>query len=128
MRARPHSAEETQFLADNVAGRALDVSYASLEQAPAVLLAGFEPEDESPIVFLRLRKAVRRGRLAVYSLAALASPGLARMSGVLLSTAPGSEADALTSLLTGEGLDDAGHAAAAALRDSGAVILAGERL
>jgi NADH-quinone oxidoreductase subunit G len=27
---------------------------------PAVLLAGFEPEEESPIVFLRLRKAVRR--------------------------------------------------------------------
>jgi NADH-quinone oxidoreductase subunit G len=128
MRARPHSAEETQFLADYVAGRAVDVSYASLEQAPAVLLAGFEPEDESPIVFLRLRKAARHGRLAVYSLAALASPALARMSGVLLSTVPGSEADALAGLLTGEGLDDAGRAAAAALRESGAVILAGERL
>jgi NADH-quinone oxidoreductase subunit G len=128
MRARPHSAEETQFLADHVAGRAMEVSYASLEQAPAVLLAGFEPEDESPIVFLRLRKAVRHASLAVYSLAALASPGLARMSGVLLSTRPGSEADALASLAAGEGLDDAGSAAAAALRRSGAVILAGERL
>jgi NADH-quinone oxidoreductase subunit G len=128
MRARPHSAEETQFLADNVAGRPLDVSYASLERAPAVLLAGFEPEDESPIVFLRLRKAVRHGSLAVYSLAALASPGLARMSGVLLSTVPGSEADALASLLAGEDLAEAGRAAAAALRQSGAVILAGERL
>jgi NADH-quinone oxidoreductase subunit G len=128
MRARPHSAEETQFLADNVAGRALDVSYDRLEHAPAVLLAGFEPEDESPIVFLRLRKAVRHASLAVYSLAALASPGLARMSGVLLSTVPGSEADALTSLLASEGLDDAGQAAAAALRQPGAVILAGERL
>src|SRR4029077_10096857 len=60
MRARPHSAEEEQFLAGSVAGRGIGVSYADLEQSPAVLLAGFEPEDESPIIFLRLRKAVRR--------------------------------------------------------------------
>src|SRR5712691_11865419 len=128
MRARPHSAEETQFLAGNVAGRAIDVSYASLERAPAVLLAGFEPEDESPIVFLRLRKAVKHASLTVYSLAALASPGLARMSGVLLSTRPGSEADALAGLAAGEGLDAAAASAASALRRPGAVILAGERL
>ncbi len=98
MRARPHSAEETQFLADRVAGRGLQVSYASLQQAPAVLLAGFEPQDESPIVFLRLRKAVRSGTLTVYSLAALASPGLDRLSGVLLPTVPGAEAAALSAL------------------------------
>ena len=60
MRARPHSAEEEQFLAARVAGRGITVSYADLEAAPAVLLAGFEPEDESPIVFLRLRKAARQ--------------------------------------------------------------------
>ena len=36
---------------------------------PAVLLAGFEPEDESPIVFLRLRKAARKDKLAVFSVA-----------------------------------------------------------
>ena len=59
MRARPHSAEETQFLAGSVAGRASGVTYAGLERAGAVLLAGFEPQDESPIVFLRLRKAAR---------------------------------------------------------------------
>ena len=46
-----------------------------------MLLAGFEPEDESPIVFLRLRKAARKHGLRVYSIAALADPGLARMSG-----------------------------------------------
>ena len=61
MRARPHSAEELQFLADHVAGR-ISVTYDELEHAPAVLLAGFEPEDECPIVFLRLRKAVRTSR------------------------------------------------------------------
>jgi NADH-quinone oxidoreductase subunit G len=58
MRARPHSAEELRFLADHVAGR-ISVTYGELEHAPAVLLAGFEPEDECPIVFLRLRKGVR---------------------------------------------------------------------
>ncbi len=93
-----------------------------------MLLAGFEPEDESPIVFLRLRKAVRAGTLTVYSLAALASPGLTRMSGVLLPVEPGGEAAALASLADGTDVDDAGRAAIAALRQRGAVIMAGERL
>ena len=128
MRARPHSAEETEFLAANVAGRGIDVSYADLERAPAVLLAGFEPDDESPIVFLRLRKAVRRGTLTVYSAAPLASHGLANLSGVLLPTVPGAEAEALGSLITGSGLDEAGRAAAQALTQDGAIILVGERL
>ncbi|HCU94773.1 MAG TPA: NADH-quinone oxidoreductase subunit G, partial [Actinobacteria bacterium] len=92
LRARPHSAEEAQFLAACVAGRGIGVSYASLERAPAVLLAGFEPEEESPIVFLRLRKAARKNRLAVYSVAALAVAGLRRMSGTLLTVVPGGEA------------------------------------
>jgi NADH-quinone oxidoreductase subunit G len=130
MRARPHSAEETEFLAGVVAGRSSGVTYQSLEQATAVLLAGFEPQDESPIVFLRLRKAARAGHLAVYSLAALAGPGLSRMSGTLLPTRPGEEAEALERLAgaTELGLDEASRAAAQALREPGAVILVGERL
>jgi NADH-quinone oxidoreductase subunit G len=155
MRARPHSAEETQFLSEYVAGRS-DVSYASLQRAPAVLLAGFEPQDESPIVFLRLRKAVRAGTQAVYSIAALASRGLAKLDGVLLPTVPGTEASALTALAdaarpgdertagagqaggavpAGAGSPGGGapdrdpvRAAASALSQPGAVILAGERL
>jgi NADH-quinone oxidoreductase subunit G len=127
MRARPHSAEEAQFLADHVVGRfpGEGVSYADLERAPAVLLAGFEPEDESPIVFLRLRKAARRGA-AVYSLAALASPGLRKLNGVLLPTLPGKETAAATALA--EEADGSSTEARAALRRPGAVILAGERL
>ena len=128
MRARAHSAEETEILAARVAGHGIDVSYTDLERAPAVLLAGFEPDDESPIVFLRLRKAARRGTLAVYSIAPLASRGLIRMSGVLLPTMPGAEAAALGSLISGTGLDEAGRAAAEALTAGGAIILAGERL
>jgi NADH-quinone oxidoreductase subunit G len=128
MRARPHSAEETQFLAGHAAGRAPGVTYADLERAGAVLLAGFEPQDESPIVFLRLRKAARAGRLAVYSLAAVAGPGLERMSGTLLPTVPGDEAEALGRLAAGTDLDNASRAAAMGLRQPGALILAGERL
>ncbi|HEX4658553.1 MAG TPA: NADH-quinone oxidoreductase subunit G [Streptosporangiaceae bacterium] len=128
MRARPHSAEETQFLAGTVAGRASGVTYADLERASTVLLAGFEPQDESPIVFLRLRKAARGGKLAVYSLAAVAGPGLERMSGTLLPTVPGDEAEALGRLASGTDLEGPGRGAAEALRRPGAVILAGERL
>jgi NADH-quinone oxidoreductase subunit G len=130
MRARPHSAEELQFLADHVSGR-VNLTYGELEQAPAVLLAGFEPEDESPIVFLRLRKAVRHHGTAVYSLAAFASLGLTKLSGTLLPTLPGAEAAAMTTLAA-----DAGAAAGqrdvpalvTALRQAGAAILVGERL
>jgi NADH-quinone oxidoreductase subunit G len=136
MRARPHSAEETDFLASAVAGTTPEsgVSYASLQQAPTVLLAGFEPEDESPIVFLRLRKAVKSGHTSVYSVAALASRGLTKLSGTLLPTLPGGEADLLSQLADPAGLaaaspaDDVFAAAAQALSKPGSVILAGERL
>jgi NADH-quinone oxidoreductase subunit G len=131
MRARPHSAEEDEFLASCVAGRGIDVTYADLEQAPAVLLAGFEPEDESPIIFLRLRKAVRKHHLPVYSIAALSTWGLRKLSGSLIATAPGDEAGALTSLAAGSGGAIEGDSlteAAAALSKPGAIVLVGERL
>jgi len=144
MRARPHSVEEEQFLAACVAGRDIGVSYDDLEAAPAVLLAGFEPEDESPIIFLRLRKAVRRRGLRVFSLAALASPGLVKLSGELLETLPGDEARALNVLAgggmwgllppeaggTGEAAPsaDARQRTSSALAEPGAIILVGERL
>lgn len=128
MRARAHSAEEEQFLAARVAGRGIEVSYADLEVAPAVLLAGFEPEDESPIVFLRLRKAARKTGLRVFSVAALASPGLEKVFGTLLPTVPGAEPAALTALAAGGGTDPDIEAAADLLARPGAVILVGERL
>ena len=115
-RARAHSAEETQFLGARVAGRG-GVTYADLETAPTVLLAGFEPEEESPIVFLRLRKAVRKRGLRVRSIAPYASRGLTKLSGGLLPAVPGGEAAALDALHRDE-----------ALAQPGAVILAGERL
>ncbi len=116
MRARPASDEEASFLTGHVAGSCGPV-YRDLEHAPAVLLVAFEPEEESPIVFLRLRKAARRGTRVV-SVAPLASDGLAKMSGTLIGSVPGSSAAALGSL------DDD---TTAALKQPGAVIMVGER-
>jgi NADH-quinone oxidoreductase subunit G len=132
-RARVHSAEEADFLAAAVAGRGVDidgtgVSYALLEAAPAVLLVGFEPEEESPIVFLRLRKAARARSLAVYSVATHTSRGLRKLSGSLLPAAPGTETEWLEALAEGDPLDGAAGDAAEALRLPGAVLLVGERL
>jgi len=128
MRARPHSPEEEQFLAARVAGRGIEVSYADLEAAPAVLLAGFEPEDESPIVFLRLRKAARKNNLAVFSVAALGSPGLEKVFGTLLPTVPGAEPETLTALAAAATGDANIERAAELLAKPGSVILVGERL
>ncbi|MEV8324764.1 NADH-quinone oxidoreductase subunit G [Kitasatospora sp. NPDC056731] len=132
-RARPHSGEEADFLAAAVAGRGVDVdgeglTYEQLEQTSAVLLAGFEPEEESPIVFLRLRKASRDRGLKVYSVAAFASRGLAKLRGALLPAAPGTEAEWFAALAADEPLNDEAGRAAELLRGPGAVILVGERL
>src|SRR5436190_1724689 len=129
-RARPHSAEEAEFLAASVAGRGIETTYADLEAAPVVLLVAFDPEEESPIVFLRLRKAAGRGR-AVATIAPMATRGLRKLSATLLPAAPGSEAHvaaALASASTAGDLGDRGTKVAEALRQPGAVILVGERL
>ena len=97
-RSRPHSAEEAQFLAHAVAGLPQSVSYADIESAPAVLLAGFEPEEESPIVFLRLRKAFRKHALPVLSVGPFATRGLHKMGGRHIPAVPGGEAAALDAL------------------------------
>ncbi len=115
-RVRPGSDEELAFLASSVAGRYLETTYADLEAARAVLLVGFEPEEESPIVFLRLRKAVLKRGAKVTTVAAFRSPGAEKLSATLLQTVPGQETAALT------GLDRA------LLSAPGSVILVGERL
>ncbi|MFJ6635407.1 NADH-quinone oxidoreductase subunit G [Streptomyces sp. NPDC091376] len=132
-RARVHSSEEADFLAARVAGHGRDldregVTYTSLEAAPAVLLVGFESEEEAPGVFLRLRKAARRHGLRTYALATHATRGLTKAGGVLLPAAPGTETEWLNALASGTGLEGDGATAAEALRAEGAVIVVGERL
>ena len=70
-----------------------------------MLLVGLEPEDESPIVFLRLRKAFRKHRTAVYAVAPVATRGLAKVGGTLIPTAPGTEPEVLRALGEGSGTD-----------------------
>lgn len=132
-RARVHSVEEAEFLAAHVAGRGTTVTYDSLETAPVVLLAGFEPEEESPIVYLRLRKAARKHGLPVYSVAPYSSRGLDRMSGRLLQAVPGAEPYLLDAIRTGENHTPATNSAqfaelARLLREPGSVIMVGERM
>ncbi|MER6268928.1 NADH-quinone oxidoreductase subunit G [Streptomyces sp900105755] len=132
-RARVHTSEEADFLAARVAGRGRDldgtgVTYTSLEQAPAVLLVGFESEEEAPGVFLRLRKAWRKHKQQVFSLATYATRGLEKAGGTLLPAAPGTETEWLDALASGVGLEESGTRAAEALRSDGAVIVVGERL
>ena len=124
-RARTHSAEEEAFLGHHVAGTRMLVTFADLEQASAVLLVGFEPEDEGGIVFLRLRKGASAGRTRVFSVAPLASRGLARLDGTLLPAAPGTEPEVLDAVVR-RARGPIGQAAAAL--GTGAVIVVGERL
>ncbi|MGZ4593099.1 MAG: NADH-quinone oxidoreductase subunit G, partial [Actinomycetes bacterium] len=123
-RARPHSAEEEQFLAAHVAGTGIHVSYDDLEHASSVLLVGLEPEEESPIVFLRLRKAVRKG-LTVHAIGPFASRGLEKLNGILLPAAPGTEPEVLDALAS---RDKRVSKAADAVHGARSVILVGERL
>jgi len=119
-RSRPLSAEEAEFLAAHVVLTGPDnggVTYADLETAKTVVLVGFEPEDEAGAIFLRLRKAARRGT-RVLSIAPFSSRGLQKMYGTLIPTAPGDEPAALDSLL--------GHADHGI--DATSVVLVGERL
>src|SRR5450631_3670368 len=136
-RARVHSGEELAFLGSHVAGRSLGVTYADLEAASTVLLVGFEPEEESPMVFLRLRKAVLKKHAKVVSVAALATRGLDKLRGRLIAAVPGTEAVVLSALAAGGSVEAPAGVAdqsalftetAAGLGLPGAVILVGERL
>ncbi|MDG4827990.1 NADH-quinone oxidoreductase subunit G [Solwaraspora sp. WMMD1047] len=121
-RARPVSAEETEFLASNVAG-ITEVTYADLDKASAVVIAGLEPEEECPILFLRLRKAYLKRGLPVLAVAPFASRGLTKLGATVVTAVPGQEARVLA--------DEESIASALRERPAGAgtpVLLVGERL
>jgi NADH-quinone oxidoreductase subunit G len=111
-RARPSSPEEAQFLAHHVAGHGPGVTFEELVKAPSVLFAGFDPEDEGGILYLRLRQAGTK----VYSLAAFKSRAIERLGGKLIPCPPGAEGHWLGSL---DGAD---------AEFAGCVIVVGERL
>ncbi|HVX44928.1 MAG TPA: NADH-quinone oxidoreductase subunit G, partial [Mycobacteriales bacterium] len=123
-RARPHSVEEQDFLAARVAGQ-FGPTFSDLEASPATLLVGLEAEEEAPVVFLRLRKAWRKNRSAIYAIAPFTTKSVSKCGGTLLPCAPGVEPEVLEALA--EGSQEVAQVAQA-LRQPGAVILAGERL
>lgn len=123
-RNRSQSPEEAHFLASHVAGTSLtdSLNYQDLESAPVTLLVALEPEEESPIIFLRLRKSARMHNTTVLSVAPYTSRGLAKMSGRLISSAPGGEPQILDSMC------EHNNEFGALLHQPGSVILIGERL
>jgi len=95
-RSRPHSQEETDFLAAHVVGS--KVNYQDIDSADHVVLVGFEPEEESPIIFLRIRKQVRKRALEVTAITPYQSRGFKKLNAKSVLTAPGQEAVALNGL------------------------------
>src|SRR5882757_8200259 len=91
-RTRPHSAEELDFLAAHVAGvtpASGAVTFTDVENSPATLLVGLEPEEEAPVLFLRLRKAWRKHGSKIFAIAPFGTTGLTKTGGTLLPSAPG---------------------------------------
>ena len=95
-RSRPHSDEEREFLAAHVVGS--KVRYSDIDTADHVVLVGFEPEEESPIVFLRIRKQVRKRALAVTAISPWNTRGFKKLQAKYIGVAPGAQASAIAQL------------------------------
>ncbi len=110
-RSRLSSDEEREFLAAHVVGST--TRYTDIDRADHVLLVGFEPEEESPIVFLRLNKQVRKRALKVTAIATKLSIGVEKLNGEFVKVVPGQEAAAIASQsLTGKSVILVGERAA----------------
>jgi NADH-quinone oxidoreductase subunit G len=121
-RARLTSDEERNFLAAHVVGTT--VNYKDLDRADHVVLLGFEAEEESPIVFLRLYKQVRKRAMKVTAVAPFASRGNKKLKANLIATAAGNEAASIgkisglsskSVILVGERLSESAGAISAAV-------------
>jgi len=131
-RSRLSSDEEREFLAARVVGSS--TTYTDIDRADQVLLVGFEPEEESPIVFLRLNKQVRKRALKVTAIATKLSIGVEKLKGEFVKVAPGQESAAIAAqsltaksvILVGErAAESAGVlSAVAALADSSSAKIA----
>ncbi|CAN2175183.1 NuoG NADH dehydrogenase/NADH,ubiquinone oxidoreductase 75 kD subunit (chain G) [Candidatus Nanopelagicaceae bacterium] len=125
-RSRVSSDEEREFIAARVVGSS--TTYRDIDKADQVLLVGFEPEEESPIVFLRLHKQFRKRALKVVSIGSKESIGVDKLKAEFVKVAPGQEAVAIAAqsltnnsvILVGERAAESAGAlsAVAALADS----------
>ncbi|MFP4234771.1 MAG: NADH-quinone oxidoreductase subunit G, partial [Nitriliruptoraceae bacterium] len=96
-------------------------TYADVEAAPVIVVAGLDPEEEVPILHLRLRKAWRQHTARIV----VVGPHLGTLADLAwrrVPTRPGGEAAALAALATSH------NEVTEALRAAGApVVLVGER-
>ena len=95
-RARVTSDEERDFLATYVAGSS--TTYRDIDSADQVALIAFEPEEESPIVFLRLNKNVKKRGLKVTAVATKQSIAMDKLKAEFVKVAPGAEGGAVSTL------------------------------
>jgi NADH-quinone oxidoreductase subunit G len=93
-RSRIHSKEELDFLSSVK----LNATYKDIDNADHVVLISFEPEDESPIVFLRIFKQVQKRSMKVTSVAPFASRGSEKLRANLIKTVSGGEVSAVESI------------------------------
>lgn len=131
-RSRVSSDEEREFLAARVVGSS--TTYRDIDKADQVLLVGFEPEEESPIVFLRINKQFRKRALKVVSIGSKESIAVDKLKAEFVKVAPGQEAAAIAAqsltnksiILVGERAAESAGAlsAVAALADSSGAKLA----
>jgi NADH-quinone oxidoreductase subunit G len=124
-RMAPRTQDERPIFAA-IAG-AVTATYADVDVAPVVVVAGLDPKEEVPILYLRLRKAWRTSHQRLI----VVGPALGSLDEITwrwVQADPGDEAHVLAHLTDphASGLGDC----AEALRDAGAaaVVLAGERL
>jgi NADH-quinone oxidoreductase subunit G len=131
-RSRLSSDEEREFLAARVVGSS--TTYRDIDKADQVLLVGFEPEEESPIVFLRINKQFRKRALKVVSIGSKESIAVDKLKAEFVKVAPGQEAAAIAAqsltsksvILVGERAAESAGAlsAVAALADASGAKLA----
>ena len=107
-RARFNSDEEREFLATLPTN---SVKYSDIDKADQVVLLAFEPEEESPIIFLRIFKQVRKRSLKVVAIAPFTSRGNAKLGAEVIKNVGSESAEIASLALT-----------------SKSVILVGERL
>ena len=92
-RSRISSDEEREFLAARVVNNS--TTYRDIDKADHVLLVGFEPEEESPIVFLRINKQFKKRGLKVTSIGSKESIAVEKLSANFVCVQPGQEASAV---------------------------------
>ncbi len=93
-RSRINSAEELDFFAAVKS----TATYKDIDQADHVVLLAFEPEDESPIVFLRIYKQFRKRALKVSTISPFTSRGSEKLNATVIKYAPGAEVSAINSI------------------------------